>query len=278
MDRKSNLVLHCRTTPKITESGKVLLSHGQAVQDWKNADFTKPSISKSTNVMYDQVPTEVMYMFELLPEKMATMLSACWDFGMDMSKAWHKVSKKNISYSMNSFQISQKAFRTWGRIRCDSRKQGKDVLYLESCHGFNERKEDFPPDRLPIPELDLSKVPSYSFFPGQIVAMECTNPTGSQLVVHDIFDDRVLEPTSCPTLSEPLRLNIAAGPFTAFDNLDFEPLWELMERVVEEEPHALVLIGPFVDSDHQELKNLKHITYQELIDKTVASVMDKIRG
>ncbi|XP_078441934.1 DNA polymerase alpha 2 isoform X3 [Wolffia australiana] len=64
--------------------------------------------------------------------------------------------------------------------------------------------------------LDLEKLKTYSVFPGQIVA---------------------------------------AGPFTTSDNLLFEPLAELLAYASRKSPQLLVLIGPFIDSEHPEIKN-----------------------
>ncbi|PHH68677.1 hypothetical protein CDD83_6015 [Cordyceps sp. RAO-2017] len=42
----------------------------------------------------------------------------------------------------------------------------------------------------------------------------------------------------------------ASGPYTADDNLDFEPLHELCGRAADGGADALVLTGPFLDVDH----------------------------
>ena len=43
---------------------------------------------------------------------------------------------------------------------------------------------------------------------------------------------------------------VAAGPYTADDNLDFAPLLTLCERAVATCADALILIGPFLDTEH----------------------------
>ena len=52
--------------------------------------------------------------------------------------------------------------------------------------------------------------------------------------------------------SDPAPLNIifAAGPYTADDNLDFEPLHTLCARAADTYVDALVLAGPFLDAEH----------------------------
>ncbi|CAL5338645.1 unnamed protein product [Camellia sinensis] len=47
---------------------------------------------------------------------------------------------------------------------------------------------------------------------------------------------------------------IAAGPFTTIDNLFFEPLTELLAYARRKQPQLLLLLGPFIDSEHPEIK------------------------
>lgn len=51
---------------------------------------------------------------------------------------------------------------------------------------------------------------------------------------------------------EPAPLNViyASGPYTADDNLDFEPLHALCSQAADTYADALVLTGPFIDVDH----------------------------
>ncbi|KAM0363738.1 hypothetical protein ACHAO7_002045 [Fusarium culmorum] len=119
--------------------------------------------------------------------------------------------------------------------------------------------------------LKMDSVRSWSFFPGQIVAFRGTNASGSEFVVKEILDMPILPSaaSSASTLeahrekfrggpdamdedSEPAPLNIlyASGPYTADDNLDFEPLHALCNQAADTYADALVLTGPFLDIDH----------------------------
>ncbi|CAL5338656.1 unnamed protein product [Camellia sinensis] len=49
-------------------------------------------------------------------------------------------------------------------------------------------------------------------------------------------------------------LIIAAGPFTTTDNLFFEPLTELLAYAQRKQPQLLLLLGPFIDSAHPDIK------------------------
>ncbi|KAI0244109.1 DNA polymerase alpha subunit B [Massospora cicadina] len=75
--------------------------------------------------------------------------------------------------------------------------------------------------------LDLSGVPSFSIFPGQIVGVEGINPAGNEIRASKI------------------------------SKLSFEPLAGLLHSV--KNPHMLVLVGPFLSEDHPKIHEGKFI-------------------
>lgn len=119
--------------------------------------------------------------------------------------------------------------------------------------------------------LNMDKIKGYQFFPGQIVALRGSNTSGHSFTVTQVLDIPLLPsaasaptamsahrqkllggPDAMDTDSEPLPLNImfAAGPYTADDNLDFEPLHQLCTVAADTYADGLVLNGPFIDIDH----------------------------
>ncbi|KAM0435341.1 hypothetical protein ACHAPT_003435 [Fusarium lateritium] len=119
--------------------------------------------------------------------------------------------------------------------------------------------------------LKMDHVRSWCFFPGQIVALRGTNASGSEFVVKEILEIPLLPsaaslpsaleahrerfrggPDAMEEDSEPAPLNVlfASGPYTADDNLDFEPLHALCTKAADTYADALVLTGPFLDVDH----------------------------
>ena len=46
---------------------------------------------------------------------------------------------------------------------------------------------------------------------------------------------------------------VAAGPFTTQDGLLYEPLKDLMDLVKRDQPHCLILMGPFLDARNENL-------------------------
>ena len=129
--------------------------------------------------------------------------------------------------------------------------------------------------------LNLQKLASangkFPVFPGQIVAFRGINTSGTEFVAHEALDVPLLpSAASAPTAIEahrqrlrgdgggdpdamdtdtdsepaPLSVLFAAGPYTADDNLDFEPLHALCSVASLTGADALVLAGPFIDVDH----------------------------
>lgn len=151
-----------------------------------------------------------------------------------------------------------------GRIASDS-PEGKLIapsLVLETSRrmGMGHR----------VP-LKMDSIGRWSFFPGQIVALRGSNTTGNEFIVSEILEVPMLPSAASPPSaieahrerlrggpdamdsdSEPAPLSVltAAGPYTADDNLDFEPLHALCSRAADNYADTLVLMGPFLDVDH----------------------------
>jgi len=114
-------------------------------------------------------------------------------------------------------------------------------------------------------KLKLDAIKSFSFFPGMLVALKGNNPSGGYFAVSSILDPPApnraassvdLLETNGRKL-EPRGLNIvsAAGPYTTDDNLLFEPLEELCNKVALTCPEVLILTGPFIDTEHPLVAN-----------------------
>ncbi|KAM0328523.1 hypothetical protein ACHAQA_004930 [Verticillium albo-atrum] len=111
----------------------------------------------------------------------------------------------------------------------------------------------------------------FNFFPGQIVAVKGINTSGNEFLVEQVLDIPLLpnaaslpatlsahrdrlrgDPDAMESDSDPAPLNVffASGPYTADDNLDFEPLEALCSRAADTYADAVVLTGPFIDAEH----------------------------
>ena len=98
-----------------------------------------------------------------------------------------------------------------GRIQCDSdgRLNSNSVI----IHGSLDSSSGVA---LPV---DLSQVTSYSMFPGQVVAMDCNNPTGARLVASKVYDG-VTRPMADCNIEDNVTISVlvATGPFTTNDS------------------------------------------------------------
>ncbi|KAL2048259.1 hypothetical protein N7G274_000170 [Stereocaulon virgatum] len=110
---------------------------------------------------------------------------------------------------------------------------------------------------------------SHEFFPGQIVAVRGINASGLYFSVNEVLEMPLLPPAaSLPStldaLNERLGLDednsesaahavnvlVTSGPYTADDNLAFEPLNTLCEKAAEVCADVLVMVGPILDLEH----------------------------
>ncbi|XP_076166729.1 DNA polymerase alpha subunit B isoform X2 [Ptiloglossa arizonensis] len=259
--------------PSTTVRGKVLLHFGPDVHSWKKRNEYDVSIVKADN---PHVPKDVVYMYEMLSKQEVALSSSCESFGERLCHIWNEIgpTSSNVRYVRNVLSVSQAAFRTWGRIfTIIDKSSGIKTVMLEGC------KRSTGHNNAPIVRLDLSGIKHYSVFPGQIVAVEGVNTTGNVLLVNELFLKGYAPLADAPQLSKDLRVYVAIGPFTTTDNLNYQPLWDLMECVVEDEPNVLILVGPFIEYTHPEIKNgtLKD-TYQDFFDKLLSRVMQCLRG
>jgi DNA polymerase alpha subunit B len=120
--------------------------------------------------------------------------------------------------------------------------------------------------RVPLKVETLSQ----EFFPGQIVAVRGINASGEYFSVNEVLEAPLLPPAaSLPSAlddindrlgvgsgdgtesaSHALNILVASGPYTADDNLAFEPLQALFEKAEIKCTNVLILIGPLLDVEH----------------------------
>ncbi|KAK7312005.1 hypothetical protein RJT34_10532 [Clitoria ternatea] len=161
---------------------------------------------------------------------------------------------------------SQKSIFAAGMICCDGEGHlNEKSLMLQSSIEYSGGE---------CVRLDLQNLSHYSVFPGQVVGIGGHNPSGHCFVASKLVDfiptsiaDEDLNPAKKQAIDqenqpEPsdfykqreLSMIIAAGPFTTTDNLLFEPLAELLAYAKRRPPQLLVLLGPFIDSEHPDIK------------------------
>ncbi|KAJ2960153.1 hypothetical protein NQZ79_g4508 [Umbelopsis isabellina] len=194
------------------------------------------------------------YMFEKISER-AEILDDLIEHFADVIKKHHSIEE-----FANPTRANQSSIMAVGRICCEDSagKLNEQSVMLETSRymGMGKRVK-----------LQLGELPAFSFFPGQIVALEGVNNSGKllsvskllsmplpSLAVHDT--DELYEYNHGEmTKGQPLDICVAAGPYTLDDDLTYQPLEDLLQTLASEQPDILILLGPFVPASHPLLVN-----------------------
>ena len=138
-------------------------------------------------------------------------------------------------------------------------------------------------------KLNLSEVQSYSLFEGEVVVAEGFNDSNSRFNVNRLHKPQVIPPKelhefetlkTCHEMQQgkAIQTMVASGPFSSKVNLCYDSLQDLMGLVRRDQPHVLILLGPFCDTQNEDIKEgiisyrdtdgqLDFLEYQELFRK-----------
>jgi len=176
------------------------------------------------------------FMFERLRDRAAVLDETICRVGDRLVDKWGLVQEELIDLATTQPETGVGL----GRVQCDS--EGRLNSNSVVIHGSLDTASGA------VVPLDLSQASSYSLFPGQVIAMDCSNPNGSRLVATKIYDG-VPIPLSDLTLSDNSVLSIllAAGPFTTADSVGMEPLQDILNVIKDKKPSVAFLVGPFLD-------------------------------
>ncbi|XP_057845703.2 uncharacterized protein LOC131055078 [Cryptomeria japonica] len=223
-----------------------------------------PPVQRYSLQMLGSWPTpRCRYMYDSIEEKFESLERRIKMFASALA------AKEAHNFSSNVALASQESVFVVGLVCCDGEGHLNDKsIMLEGSVEFSGGQ---------TVRLDLHKLDGFSFFPGQVIGVEGNNPSGHCLVASRLFDsfptsyplhlgdsdapsakrlavDRNSTITSLPRTQKSISMLIAAGPFTTTDNLDFEPLIDLLAYARKKQPNLLLLMGPFIDSDHPQIK------------------------
>uniref|UniRef100_A0A673WCI9 DNA polymerase alpha subunit B n=1 Tax=Salmo trutta TaxID=8032 RepID=A0A673WCI9_SALTR len=173
---------------------------------------------------------------------------------------------------------AQDSVTVLGQVCCDS--NGK----LNSQSVLLEAGPDQGGRQVPV---DLSELRDYSLFPGQVVVMEGMNTSGRKFVASKLFEGVPLPFYSTPIKQEmdmdipdeQLMVMVACGPYTPSDGLTFDPLVDLINVIARDRPDVCILLGPFVDSKHEQIeKSLVTETFDAIFSRCVGSIVEGTKG
>ncbi|KAH6582661.1 hypothetical protein BASA61_008411 [Batrachochytrium salamandrivorans] len=179
-----------------------------------------------------------------------------------------------------------------GRICCDSLQDGVGLnsqsVMLE-CSRDNGGGIRVKVDLNGV--LDSSQ--QCTLFPGQIVGLIATNPSGRQLhasrIIYPTFPPRPttnlseiksMYPAENGANQRAINVVVASGPFTLIGNLLYESLESLVVDVIEDDPpDVVILLGPFVDLDHPLIASGQVLEdVDDIFRNQIAKRIDRMRA
>ncbi|XP_022615910.1 DNA polymerase alpha subunit B [Seriola dumerili] len=169
---------------------------------------------------------------------------------------------------------AQDSVTVLGQVCCDSNgKLNAQSVLLEA--GPEQGGQQVP--------VDLSELKEYSLFPGQVVMMEGMNTTGRKLVASKLYESVPLpfytSEVKMEMDEEPMNVLVACGPYTPSDSLTFDPLLDLINVIVRDRPDVCLLLGPFVDSKHEQIEKAQVTeTFEAIFTRCIESIVDGTRS
>ncbi|RVE55324.1 hypothetical protein evm_000222 [Chilo suppressalis] len=208
--------------------------------------------------------TKSMFGFELLHEKATT-------FDNHISYLSRCIMKKAGIQEVSSVKHkTQTEVAVAGRIECDA-----DARLNPKCVMLQGTWDESLSQAVSV---DLDNLKHYSLFPGQVVVMKGINPRGDKFITQEVFCDAALsipdhrvDMMNC--LEGTLSMLIVAGPYTTSDNLNYEPMKDLVTHITTHKPHVVIMTGPFMDCEHSKVKDFTMAeTFKSFFDKLVDSL------
>eukprot|EP00066_Takifugu_rubripes_P005908 XP_003970292.1 PREDICTED: DNA polymerase alpha subunit B [Takifugu rubripes] len=165
---------------------------------------------------------------------------------------------------------AQDSITVLGQICCDSNgKLNAQSVLLEA--GPDQGGQQVP--------VNLSELKEYSLFPGQVVVMEGMNTTGRKLTASKLYEGVPLpfytNNSGTEATEEPVNILVACGPYTPSDSLTFDPLLDLIHVIARDRPDVCILLGPFVDSKHEQIEKAQVTeTFEAIFSRCMESIVD----
>uniref|UniRef100_A0A8C2H986 DNA polymerase alpha subunit B n=1 Tax=Cyprinus carpio TaxID=7962 RepID=A0A8C2H986_CYPCA len=78
---------------------------------------------------------------------------------------------------------------------------------------------------------------------------------------------------------QPVMVMMACGPYTPSESLTYDPLIDLITIINKDRPDVCILLGPFVDSKHEQIeKNQVTETFETIFKRCVDSIVEGTKG
>lgn len=238
--------------------GDVMLQHNQeAAGNWSPSTNINLEITKHASTL----DKPYRYMFDSLRERAAVL-------DEEICKVEDiTIERLQINDLMDIRMTQVEPQIAVGRICCDS--EG----HLNSNSVILQASMDTSAGAT-IP-LDLTNLESYSLFPGQVIAVEGTNPNGTRLQVTKMITEAPPPLAPAPVKDQVLDVLVSCGPYTPKGSDSYEPLLDVLDVIKNTQPHLAIFMGPFVDSENSGLDRLSE-SYQQYFERIVKQIFSEI--
>ncbi|WBW74917.1 DNA polymerase alpha B-subunit [Schizosaccharomyces osmophilus] len=269
--------------PSLTgESGRIL----------ETLNASLPSASTSANVPKPSSPEITAYidpkayhyriMFQKLQDS-SEVLDDRIDLFSGIVCEHYKIADDDLA---NPSELTQEMVTVVGRVVVDSNTVGgrlnSNSILLETSRrlGAGARVS-----------LKLDEVLNYSIFPGQIIALKGSNPSGKVFVAKEILpfpplpfpvsSKEEIENHNNQENNQPISVYVASGPWSLRDDLSFTPLKVLVSYLLENPADLVILTGPFIDINHPilstgNISDTQATSLEDFFKERVTPILSKI--
>lgn len=248
--------------------GEVVTSFGEVHgTSWSGGNGKYAKVELLALQEEESLTKSYKYMFQKLTDIRDAVGSKIEELGEALKNHFHIEEFTSVSFP------AQETVTVLGQIGCDSNgKLNSKSVVLE---GDREHSSGM---QVPV---DLSELKEYSLFPGQVVVMEGTNSTGRKFVASKLYEGVPLPFYQPNADSEdcPQQMIIAAcGPFTTSDTITYDALKDLVDVINRDRPDVCILLGPFLDSKHEQVENLQlKVTFEEVFKSCLKMIIEGTR-
>ncbi|EPY50026.1 DNA polymerase alpha B-subunit [Schizosaccharomyces cryophilus OY26] len=269
--------------PSLTdESGRVLEALNAHIPSAStNANGKKPASTEITSSI-DPRAYHYRIMFQKLQDS-----SEVLDDRIDLFSAivcdHYKIADEDLA---NPSELTQEMVTVVGRVVVDSNTVGgrlnTNSILIETSRrlGAGARVS-----------LKLDEVSSYSIFPGQILALKGSNPSGKTFVAKEVLplpplpfsvsSKEEIENFNNKANNQPISIYVASGPWSLRDDLSFTPLKALVSYLLENPIDLVILTGPFIDINHPILStgnipDTQVTSLEDFFKERVSPILSKI--
>ncbi|XP_063001682.1 DNA polymerase alpha subunit B [Elgaria multicarinata webbii] len=251
-----------------SNSGEIVASFGSV----QGTSWSGHSGSATTMTLFhstkDSLTKPYKFMFQELMENREVFSCKIEELG-EALKEHYKIEE----FSSLIIPV-QESVTVLGQIGCDS--NGKLNAKSVILEGDQEHSSG---GQIPV---DLSELPEYSLFPGQVVVMQGMNTTGDRLIASKLYEGVPLpfhQPTQTTEDPEPQMVLVACGPYTTSDSITYDPMLDLIDAINKDKPDVCFLLGPFLDAKHKQVEDCQLTSsFEEVFKVCMKTIIEGTRS